>query len=252
MDLNKKILNLKHDLNALGAQTHLIEDVKFSLKEKRRKKHTGERNVLMISLFGLGEDQKHQTLEAFDRHRQSWLSFPIKERSKHLMIRFQNHIYNFGYWPIPWVSQFRVWPSRLPQRATIETLTYLTEKESKNLEQYILNIRKRKRTVLGPFHNDGFQETKNTLADNRTLKRGHNCTSWIATAPISENNQAFMEDLGATRDFYIGTNPGWWSAWLLSQSQRDTVAIYWDIIPIDQMLKRIDKDGYFEWNFKRM
>ncbi|MEM7645282.1 MAG: hypothetical protein AAF203_00100 [Pseudomonadota bacterium] len=244
--------SLKKDMENQGAAADLVNNVKFSLKEKRRRKHTGERDLLFVSLHGLTDDQKDKVLRSFDKHRHNWISFPIKERSKHLMVRFRNNIYNFGYWPIPWFSQFRVWPSRLPQRATIETVTYLENQEKDRLKNYIENIRRHKRKTIGKFHNDGYQKTNNTLVNNRTEKRGHNCTSWIATAPISEESKSFMEELGADRSFNIGTNPGWWSAWLLSQSERSTFAIYWDTQPLEKMKKRIGEEGYFEWDFRRM
>lgn len=239
-------------IKTLGINAVVFDDIKFSLKEKRRKRYTKERPLIMVSLYEVSDDDKEKLKTIFDEYRSSMISFPIKERSKHLMVHFQDNIINFGYWPIPYFSKFRVWPSKLPSRATIEPVVPMLEAERKKLRVYIDNIIKKKTKVIGHFHNEGYQETKNTLEDNRAFKRGHNCSSWIATAPISENGQAFLEELGTKRKHLYGTNPGWWSAWLLSSANRNVAALYWDLIPLDEMKNRIDKDRFFTWDFKRM
>ena len=61
-----------------------------------------------------------------------------------------------------------------------------------------------------------------------------------------------MELLGAERDFNIGTNPGWWSAWALSKASRDISVIYWGYKPLGKILAdRIGSDKYFHWDFRR-
>lgn len=242
----------QESLTEIGITYRLVSNLKFSLKERRRKRYTKERPVLFISLKDVDPEKISLLKKSYDDLHQGFVSFPIKERSKHLMVRYADQIYNFGYWPIPWVSQFRVWPSRMPQRATIETMVPTLTDEQKKLIQYINNIKKNKRRVLGGFHNEGFQQTNNTLVNNRAFKQGHNCSSWISTAPISKDNKAFLEELGGTREHLIGTNPGWWSAWLLSQAKRDIFAIYWDTLLIDEMLERIDQENFLIWDFKRM
>jgi len=244
---------LHQDLRDNKVDCQIVSGVKFSLKEHRRKKHTGQRDILLISLADQNIEAQAEIQAIFDVHRSQSVTFPIKEKSKHLMVRFQGHIFNFGYFPTRWFSKFRVLPSKLPSKATIESTVPLAPKECLKLARYIENIRAGKRRTIGPFDNEGYQYTRGTLTDNRPKKRGHNCTSWVATAPIGEQNEALMELLGADRSQLVGTNPGWWAAWALSSAERDISAIYWDHQPLDQMIKtRIEDDGYFHWDFKRM
>ena len=203
---------LYENLQKINVDCQIVENVKFSLKEKKRAKHTGFRNVLVVSLSNLEASTEMRLHEVFHRHRLNCVSFPIKEKSKHLMVRFKKNIFNFGYFPTPWFSKFRVWPSKLPRQDTIETLVPLDAEEMEKMSSYIANIERRKRRTLGSFDNEGCQQTVGALSDNRTTARGHNCTSWVATAPVGANGEALMELLGAQRELNVGTNPGWWSA----------------------------------------
>jgi len=241
------------DLQALNVRCQVVKDVKFSLKGKKRSKNTGLRNVLFVSTYKTSPQTLKKVTPIFHSHQAQYISFPIKERSKHLLIRFQENIFNFGYFPVPWFSKFRILASRLPQRATLETIVPLQPSETLKMSSYIENIKASKRRTLGGFNNDGFQYTKGNLNDNRTQKKGHNCTSWLATAPIGPKNEALLELLGTTREYNIGTNPGWWSAWNLSRAKRDIQAIYWDVISLDKMLNsRLDHEQFFKWDFKRL
>ena len=244
---------LHGDLQKISVDCRILKGVKFSLKEKKRPKHTGERDILFVSLLNVSAETQARIQSTFDHHRAQWMTFPIKEKSKHLMVRFQQSIFNFGYWPLPWFSKFRVLPSKLPSRATIETTIAMNPAEIEKMSSYIDNIKRRKRRTIGRFDNEGYQQTHGALQDNRTTKRGHNCTSWVATAPIGPDGEGFMELLGADRSFNIGTNPGWWTAWLLSMASRDVSAIYWDHRPLEEMIAtRIPEDSYFRWDFKRL
>ncbi len=87
-----------------------------------------------------------------------------------------------------------------------------------------------------------------------TLKSGHNCSSWIATAPLGENREALLELLGTNRHCEIGTNPGWWTNWLAAAASPERVpfVILWTNEPIATVLARdLHPERGLTWDFNR-
>jgi hypothetical protein len=100
---------------------------------------------------------------------------------------------------------------------------------------------------------DGFQFTKGFIDDNRTFSNGHNCSSWIATAPIGEREEPLLEVLGGERELEIGTNPGWWTNWLAATASQDRVPflMHWTNLPLHEAKKNIVSGTRFQWDFRR-
>lgn len=230
-----------------------VEDARFRLRVGETKRKTGRR-LLVISLHGLGEEEKARLsaryLEAFGP---GFVSFPLKERAKHLMTRIDGRIFNYGRAFVDWIPQFRTKAYRLPRARSLEVMVRLTPAEGENLQTYLANIKRRRARVIGPFRMAGHQQTRGRIDDNRTLAGGHNCSSWIAFAPIAEGNLSLMEALGGSRADEVATNPGWWTNWLAAAAPADRVpfVLHWTPLPLEAALAEISPAQNFNWDFNR-
>jgi hypothetical protein len=230
-----------------------VEDVRFRLHVAGKKHKTGRR-LLVISLHGLSdaarEELRARYLEAFGR---GFVSFPLKERAKHLMTRIDARIFNYGRAFVNWIPQFRTKAYRLPRARSLEVMVKLTPQEDENLQTYLRNIKLRRGRTIGPFTMEGHQFTRGKLTDNRTLKGGHNCSSWIAFAPIAEEETSLLEALSGSRDVEVATNPGWWTNWLSAAAPADRVpfVLHWTPLPLKEALAQISPSQNLNWDFNR-
>lgn len=251
MDLREKLI---HSLQNLGVDHAIIPRVKFRLKESKDKK-CGFKDVLLISLKGMSEGELEQLREEYLAlvERES-ISFPLPERSKHLITRIGRKTYNYGFPLIPQFPKFRTRDWKIPSKKRLEAHLILSKKEKSHLETYLANILKRRRKTIGGFKWTGLQFTNGKLENNRTIKHGHNCTSWISTAPIGEDGEPLLELMGTERSNEIGTNPGWWNSWILSNSPEGRIpfVIYWDHAPLEKLKEKILSGELMPWDFRRM
>jgi hypothetical protein len=230
-----------------------VEDVRFRLHVAGEKKKTGRR-LLVISTHGMGEEEKAALRARYlASFAHGWVSFPLKERGKHLMTRIDGRIFNYGRAFVNWIPQFRTKAYKLPRARTLEVMVRLTPAEHENLQAYLRNIKRSRRRTIGPFTMEGHQYSRGRIDDNRTLRGGHNCSSWIAFAPIADGGQSLMEALGGSREVEVGTNPGWWTNWLAAAAPAARVpfVLHWTPLPLGEALAGISPSQNFKWDFNR-
>lgn len=237
-------------LQAAAGHAALVEDVRFRLRVRGEKVKTG-RPLLVISTH----DMPAETLERLRRAYLEFegISFPLKERAKHTMVRIDDRVYNFGRVVINWLPTFRKLKLRLGGRK-LEVMLALDKEENRLMREYLGNIKRRRARVLGGFHMEGCLESRGRLNDNRPPAGfRHNCTSWVATAPVGQGGRALIEVLGGDRSLDVGRNPGWWASWLAAAASAERVPflIHWTTEPLADALKGIKSGANFEWDFYR-
>ncbi|MCO5142237.1 MAG: hypothetical protein M9962_04005 [Oligoflexia bacterium] len=245
MDALKEFLSLGNE------HVRVVPDVKFRINVRGNKIKTG-RDLLVISTYGLDTKKvKEKYLKTLMNHS---VSFPMRERGKHLKVRINDKVYNFGRFVINWIPRFRTRQYRTPWSRALETVILLSDQEKKNLDLYLKNIKRRRRKVIGGFSMESSAYTKGELYANRTANGLHNCTSWIATAPIGENNKPLLELLGGDRELPFYTNPGWFTSWIAAtaDAKRLPFVIYWTSEPLEQVLSKDIRSGSnFPWDFNK-
>jgi hypothetical protein len=230
----------------------LVEDVRFRIRV-RGEKSRASRKLLVVSTHGLGPDELEELRKNYlDSFGRAHVSFPLKERAKHLLTRIDSRVFNFGRFVVNWLPQFRRKSYQVPRSRVLEVVLRLSGQEDARLQEYLGNILRSRSATIGKFRMEGHQYTNGLLDDNVTLKGGHNCSSWIATAPLGEK-QALLELLGGDRALEIGTNPGWWTNWLAATAsdERVPVILHWTHEPLGQALAKIQPGENFSWDFNR-
>jgi hypothetical protein len=228
-------------------------EVVFRLRVRGEKIRTA-RNLLVVSTHGLSSAELAALRESYLAHfRSGFVSFPLKERASHLMTRIDERVFNFGRFVINWLPQFRIKKYAVPRGRALEMMVRLSPEENDRLQAYLGNILENRARTIGKFKMDGHQFTTGAIAHNVTLRGGHNCSSWIATAPIGPSDEALMELLGAERTEEIGTNPGWWTNWLAvaAPPERLPFVIHWTPKPLAEALREIAPGENFTWDFNR-
>lgn len=211
-----------------------------------------DRRVLVISTQGMSP----QEVQALTRDYTAALargtvSFPLSEGGGHLYTRMGEQTFDFAG-----VMSSRGYAgAHLTQR--LEPVVALSAEEELRLRFYIENALRNPSEAVGMFHMNGAADART----GRTLRRnqaqsapGHNCTSWLATAPIgSSNRQPLFELTGATADIEIHTNPGWWNYHLSANARADRVpvVVYWTPQPLAQAKEAVERGGLTQWNFAR-
>jgi hypothetical protein len=221
----------------------VITGVKFELNRKR-----ASRELLIISLAGLPKTKKEKLRGEFLRSvSDRTLSFPLGEAGGHLYTRLgQNVVDFFGFW--------NVQPYALTTSERLEAILDLSNTEFARVRSYVENVNRDPSLILGSRSYNGPEgDFRGTLDKNIPAKGGHNCTSWICTAPIGDNGEKLHQLVGASQRQDVHRNPGWWSSWLAAATPDDRVPmlIYWTNDTIDQALKRRMKNDTFQWDFDR-
>lgn len=240
----------------------LVEGVPFK-KKPESSKNTSLRPVLALSFHGLADQEKERLLADYrELMTGPFVSFYLWERTTHLFLQNDGKFYDFGFWVIPFFGRelktkfyrFRDREIKLPNSRRLEPVVAVNAAEKANLAAYTANLfRLGYRKMLGPYFDPGSQASVGKLDDNRG-NPGHNCTSWITTAPIGENNECFIELLGTTRGHQIGTNPGWWAHWMLyfATPERVPLVIYWSPEPMADILANQVVTGQpITWDFNK-
>jgi hypothetical protein len=231
----------------------IVEDQRFRISV-RGVKIRSSRKIMVISTYGLGAEELLTLRERYlDEFGKSYVSFPLKERAKHLMTRIDSRIFNFGRAVVNWIPRFRVREFAVPKSRSLEVILRLEQSESERLQLYLKNILRNRRATIGGFTMEGHQFTASKLDRNVTLKGGHNCSSWIATAPLGKSDEALLELLGGDRALEIGTNPGWWTNWLAATAPAERIpfVLYWTPLPLGRAVAELVPGRNFEWDFNR-
>lgn len=186
--------------------------VELSVPEK----HTNwsrARKVLAISFHGLNENQVAE-IQSDYVHAMGLgtVSFPLGEDAGHLYTRFGTKVADFYSWGLT-INEYR----KASYGDRLEPVFELSPAEELNMRTYYSNAIANRDTVLGNVEYGGTQNTNRQLNDNRACAGGHNCTSWMATAPVGKNGELLLELAGVDISTEIGTNPGWWSGFLASR-----------------------------------
>jgi hypothetical protein len=182
------------------------------------------------------------------------MSFPLGEAGGHLYTRVGTHSFDF-------VRSVNGEPYSYRGSRRLEAIVALQPVEQARLLEYLKNMRQSTLGV-GVFSMDGARSgnTRGSLRDNTTTNsifynyEGHNCTSWICTAPIGEQGQPLLSLAGATPAEEVHTNPGWWSQYLTGAAppERVPAVAYWsgDDESLTQVLGRVRRGTQFPyWNF---
>ncbi len=227
-----------------------VEDARFRINVRGEKVRAG-RKILIVSTKDLTTAQKEELRKKY--LQEYTLSFPLKERASHLMTRIDQKVFNYGRFIFNWWPQFRVRDYAIPRSKAMELVLQLTSEERGRLQQYLQNILKNRRRTIGPFHMEGHQHTEGKLDRNATTKGGHNCSSWIATAPLGKNNEPLLELLGGDRELLVGTNPGWWTNWLAATAPQERVPfiLLWTTETLTDALLEVQSGKNFPWDFNR-
>lgn len=250
-------------LNAYPNNLKLVEDVPFKKKPESSMRQSKNRKVLVISSFGLTRAEKRSLLKNYrDLVTDDLVSFSVWERTTHLFFQNNGSFFDFGFWVIPyWYGKhittkfyrFRQRAIRFPSSRRLEPLILVNPTEKMNVGIYLKNLAKDYKRVLGNYFDPGCQETNARLEDNRA-KLGHNCTSWITTAPIGANQECLIELLGSNRAHEIGTNPGWWLHWILysAPEERIPLVLYWSPDSLEAISEAQVKTGIpIQWDFNK-
>lgn len=220
-----------------------VENVTF--KQNRK---SGKKKMMMISLAGLTATKKEALRKDFLKYfSDGTISFPLGESGGHLYTRLGAKTKDF-------ISSVSTNNYRLPSGERLETVMELTPDEFKRTQTYVKNAAKHQDETLGGFSYDGVKgKTEGKLDANKPLNssQGHNCTSWICTAPVGDKGESLYRLTGATMSQEIHTNPGWWTSWLAAGAESDRVpaVIYWTDVPISEAKKARIKRGNFSWEF---
>lgn len=229
------------------SRVKMIANVKFDYSATpydatEPKRFVGNRNLLVISLHDMRFDDrdslKAKLLEAVSGES---ISHPLGSGAGHLYSRVGKEVYD--YFPTYRKSDYSTsYGDRL------EPVVLLKSQELAKLKTYVTNMYKLRDQALGPGNYDGTTSSVGKLDDNRPLCGiGHNCTSWMTTAPIGENGERYFQLLGGdfAKDQYA-VNPGWLLLYLATEAdpQRVPYMIYFTQQPVDSI--KIDT---LEWNF---
>lgn len=229
------------------------EEQRFRLNVGGEKRKAGRR-MLVISTHGLTPearlDLRRRYLETFAR---TSVSFPLKERATHLMTRIDERVFNFGRFVVNFLPRFRRKAYQPPRGRALEVVVALSLAEEAKLQEYLGNILRRRARTIGKFRMEGHQFSEGKIDRNRTRGGGHNCSSWIATAPIGPAGEPLLELLGGRREVEVATNPGWWTSWLaaFAPEERIPVVLHWTPEPLEVALAKLADGQNFEWNFNR-
>ncbi len=137
---------------------------------------------------------------------------------------------------------------------SLESIVELSPDEMRNLATYAGNSMKTTAATLGGFTAGAgpSKGSKSTLEDNKPTDPAekHNCTSWMAMAPIGPGGQQLRELVGAG-GWQVHDNPGWWSKYLTSASRspRTENVVFWENKKLSEATASITPGSTFRWTF---
>jgi|GEM_PF-1210579 len=227
----------------------IIDDVGFEFRAESGKVLRQRKKILAISTRGLSDAKSAAlTRDYLDAIASGTVSFPLGEGGGHLYTRVGNR--TVDYYGDFTVNEYRGSTSR-----RLEPVITLKPDEEFNLRVYLENAEADTLGVIGDSAYNGVANarTRGKLDDNRPIAGGHNCTSWLCTAPIGVSRKPLMALTKATTAIEVHTNPGWWSHWLTGAApeERVPVVVYWDSgKSLAQIKSEVVSGARFpEWDF---
>jgi hypothetical protein len=222
-----------------------MPDVQIKFKEN----NGGTRDIYVVSLNGLSDGAQLEFLQDyFVAVSDMTVSFPLSESAGHLYSRIGNKTMDFYF-----QNNVEVKPYRLPNSPRLEAFVEFQPAEFMRMRTYIDNGVNQGEELLGRSGFDGVKgETRNTLTNNQPIgSERHNCTSWICTSPIGDQQQALHDLVNAPRSHEIHTNPGWWSMWSMNHGPKERVpfAVLMDDQPMDQIIEQYIQNNTLNWQF---
>ncbi len=229
----------------------VVDNVKFKVNQSGFNT-AKSRKVLAISTAGMASaDVDAMTSDYAKAFARGTVSWPLGEDAGHLHTRFGTKTMDYYGWFN--INEYRSSPKRL------EPFMVLSPGEELNLRTYMQSAKDHISTTVGSKNYEGVVsgETVGHLDNNLPINanEGHNCTSWLCTAPIGETSGApVLELMGATKSYNIHTSPSWWSMYVsgIGRSERVPFVAYWDnSLDKAAMTSRLQNavDDAFQWSF---
>lgn len=233
----------------------LVSGVRFRHKDENQKNQS-DRRMLVISTEGLSPAQKAELKNDYmNTVLASTVSFPLKERSRHLFVRVHESVPDLNIWLSQRLPYFAMKNYELPTTERIEPVVLLSAVEEGRLRKYVDNVRRDWKGTLGRYNYEGSPNSRGRLDDNAALDCGHNCTSWIATAPIGAKGESLLQLMGNEGAVpWIAQNSGWFASWLTASAPAERIpyVVLWTHRPLQDVLKANVRSGeVFEWDFNR-
>ncbi len=235
----------------------ILKDQKLTGGSDRYAIRGGTKDIVVVSLFGLNQQEIAELNKNYIKvFSEGLVAFPLGENAGHLYTRAGNATFDF-------INRVKTNPFDLNKTSSdkLENLFLLNANEQKNLHQYFVNAEKDSRKVLGDFNYDGEKSSRipGSTIDKNKSSRGHNCTSWVCTAPIGEDGKSIQQLVGAG-NIEVGSNPGWWGSWLGASSRatddsenfkaRSPMAVFFTKERLDlSIAQRTDSGNNFNWDF---
>lgn len=223
--------SLHHFLQRYSQSSDLIWSQKF------------QKFVLVISLSGKSSEEGRAVEADYISYiAKGTLSFLAVPKSTHLYVRYQHKVLDFfDHFQNP----FRITDYRVPRQSRLEPVISLTEFEKSQLLQYLLNIEQDAYSTLGPFRYGGGHQTEGRIDQNQCYP-GHNCVSWISTAPIGVQGQKFFEVLGVPKQEQLLTHPEQWIQAVI-KSERTEFLTLWTHERLEAGKEFVYKDDFSQW-----
>jgi hypothetical protein len=210
-----------------------------------------KRSVLQIDLRGLDDTSKKLLMEEyFQAMSLNTVSFPMSEGVGHLHTRI-------GKMDMDWYGGASFNDYAMPGSPRMEPVVTLSPSEQLRLRVYMDNINKRDTAVLGDSDYDGVAtgKTRGKLTNNKPTQsgEGHNCTSYMCLAPISDKGYSLYSMVGGKISAEDHTSPGEWGRFLAEESNpsRVPLLVYWktDALGDGQGLPLRNGANITEWNW---
>lgn len=249
----------------------VVSDVSFAYRPKSGKNSNAERDVLVISTYGLSEKEREKLSKSdLGIFKGSAVSMWIKPKEwlegGHMRVRYGNQQSDFrgignrqGKFHL---VDFDVDDSRFQHKKNtrsindqrIEAVVMLAPSEYQLAGAYIRSAAANQDRVLGkglniegPAPSDFHRKTD----DNLPVEGCHNCATWFSTAPIGENGQTLFELLGLKLEQSTHNRVHKWIPFLLGAAPTDRVPLilYWTPDPLENVTNEIGTKG-FTWKIQ--
>lgn len=208
----------------------------FGAGTKKRK-----RDMLVVTTSGLDESEKEILKK--DYLAATSANMITFKGSGHLYTRMGNKVYD-------WQTQLRRADFSQGRNDSLETFFILRPSEQFRLRRFLDNVMKNSEETVGEFEMDGpvLQSPIRTTGWNVPFSGGHNCTSYICTAPIGVGMTTLSGMAGAAPGLNVSRNPKRWIYWLniwASRSRSPMSAIFSDN-PLSSILERVQTGEVYQ------
>jgi hypothetical protein len=248
---------VEHFRSLYPDRVKIMKDLKLTGGSERYAIRGGTKDIMMVSLHGLSRQEIAELNKNYIKiFSEGLVAFPLGENAGHLYTRAGNSTFDF-------FSRVATNPFDLNQISSdkLENLFLLNPTEQKNLHQYFVNAEADSHKVLGSFSYTGEKASRvpGSTIEKNASPSGHNCTSWVCTAPIGEDGKSIQQLVGAG-NIEVGSNPGWWGSWLGASTRatddsgnfkaRSPMAVYFTKDPLNQAIAtRTNGTKNFKWDF---